>query len=364
MFANRHTSVVAPPRSFSPEFAVRFRPAIEIAFYAALGLASIAGCRKSAANVQGHEASLLVAAYDPARSLVAETRQRLATDATAHGSTVTIRESFGGSGKQARAVVDGLPADVVLLGLEDDVDALADAKLVRPDWKQGREGTLAPYTSTVVFLVRGGNPKGVHDWSDLARRDVALVAPNPKSASAAKLTYLAAWGWALRQPGGSEQSAEALVRALYTKAVVLDATARAATTTFVQNGIGDVLVTWENEAYLARDEAMSTPLEVVLPSASILAEPAVAVVDANVDAHGTRPLAERFLAALASPAGQESAARAHLRPRDTKTLASHRGEFGDLALFTVAEVFGSWSAAKAAHFATGARLDRILEARR
>ncbi len=364
MFAQGPSTPSARPGSPAASFLRRCRPVVEVALYVFVALASIAGCRKTAATVQGHEASLLIAAYDPARSLVAEAKERFVAEEAARGTQVTVRESFGGSGKQARAVIDGLAADVVLLALEDDVDALADAKVLRASWKHGRENNLAPYTSTVVFLVRGGNPKGIRDWNDLARADVALVAPNPKSSSAAKLTYLAAWGWALRQPGGSEQTAEALVRALYTKAVALDATARAATTTFVQNGIGDVLVTWENEAYLARDEAKSSPLDVVLPSASIVAEPAVALVDANVDAHGTRELAERFVATLASPEGQESAARAHLRPRDAKTLAAHRAELGELALFTVDEVFGSWSAAKAAHFANGARLDRILEARR
>lgn len=339
-------------------FSLRHAGAVAI-----LGSLTLGGCGKSSGSTRP-ESALLVAAYDPARTLVLETNTRFVADELAAGRTVTVRESFGGSGKQARAVVDGLGADVVLLGLADDVNALADAKLVKPDWAKAREGKGAPYTSTIVFVVRAGNPKNVRDWSDLARSDVALVAPNPKSSSAAKLSYLAAWGWALRQPNGSEIAAESLVRAMYGKAVVLDATARGASTTFVQNGIGDVLVTWENEAYLARDEHRRTPIEIVTPSASIVAEPAVAIVDANVDHHGTRALAERYVASLETNEVQEAAARAHFRPRNAEVLAAHQREFAAVPLFTVEEAFGSWSAAKAKHFADGGLLDRILEARR
>jgi sulfate transport system substrate-binding protein len=328
--------------------------------YVLLAATTVFGCKKTAAITQGNEASLLVAAYDPARSLVAEANKAF----TQEHAGATVRESFGGSGKQARAIVDGLAADMAVLALEEDVQALVDAKLVKPDWAAAREGALAPFTSTVVFLVRQGNPKGIRDWSDLARADVALVAPNPKTSSAAKLTYLAAWGWATRQPEGSEAKAEELVRALYTKAVVLDATARAATTTFLQNGIGDVLVTWENEAYLARDESKGAPVEVVVPPLSIVAEPAVAVVDANVEKHGTRALAEAYVAKLFTPELQEAAARAHFRPRDAKVREAHRAEFAETKLVTVAEVTGSWAEAKRRHFGTGALLDKILESRR
>ena len=321
---------------------------------------TVFGCKKTAATTQGSEASLLVAAYDPARSVVAEANKAFAQE---HAGTA-VRESFGGSGKQARAIVDGLAADVAVLGLEEDVQALVDAKLVKPDWAAARQGALAPFTSTVVFLVRQGNPKGIRDWGDLARADVALVAPNPKTSSAAKLTYLAAWGWATRQPNGSEATAEVLVRALYTKAVVLDSTARAATTTFLQNGIGDVLVTWENEAYLARDESKGAAVEVVVPSLSIVAEPAVTVVDANVDKHGTRALAEAYVAKLFTPELQEAAARAHFRARDPRVREAHRAELGEANLFTVAEVTGSWAEAKRRHFGSGALLDKILESRR
>jgi sulfate transport system substrate-binding protein len=331
---------------------------------AALTALTLSACGKRPDASPSAESALLIAAYDPARTFVAEANKRFADAEKAAGHPVTLRESFGGSGKQARAVIDGLAADVVVLGLADDVNALADAKLVRADWAAARGGQLAPYTSTVVFLVRAGNPKGIRDWSDLARQDVALVAPNPKSSSAAKLAYLAAWGWAVRQPNGSDTTAEALVRALYTKAVVLDATARAAATTFVQNGIGDVLVTWENEAYLAKDENKGAPIEVVAPSLSIVAEPAIAVVDANVDKHGTRAVAERYQALLASPEMQDAAAKAHFRPRNAETFAAHRQEFAPVQLFTVDEVFGSWATAKAKHFATGALLDRILDSRK
>jgi sulfate transport system substrate-binding protein len=321
---------------------------------------TVFGCKKTAATTQGSEASLLVAAYDPARSVVVEASRAFAKD---HAG-VAVRESFGGSGKQARAIVDGLAADVAVLAIEDDMQALADAKLMKADWAAERKGALAPFTSTVVFLVRAGNPKGIRDWGDLARADVALVAPNPKSASAAKLSYLAAWGWATRQPSGSEATAEALVRALYTKAVVLDATARAAMTTFLQNGIGDVLVTWENEAYLARDESKGAAVEVVVPPLSIVAEPAVAVIDANVDKHGTRALAEGYVAKLFTPELQEAAARAHFRPRDPAVREAHRAEFAEAKLVTVAEVAGSWAEAKRRHFGSGALLDKILESRR
>jgi sulfate/thiosulfate transport system substrate-binding protein len=322
---------------------------------------ALAGCgKKGSSSAEQGASSLLVAAYDPARTVVVEANKAF----TQEHAGAAVRESFGGSGKQARAIVDGLAADIAVLALEEDLQALVEAKLVKPDWAAARQGALAPFTSTVVFLVRKGNPKGIRDWGDLARADVALVAPNPKSSSAAKLTYLAAWGWATRQPNGSEASAEALVRALYTKAVVLDATARAATTTFVQNGIGDVLVTWENEAYLARDESKGAAIEVVAPSVSIVAEPAVAVVDANVDKHGTRALAEAYVAKLATPELQEVAARAHFRPRNEKVREAHRAELAEIPLFTVAEVTGSWAEAKRRHFGQGALLDTILESRR
>ena len=325
-----------------------------------LSTALLAGCGTGQAAPEDPGHTLLVVAYDPARALVAEASRLFVEEEAARGVRVTVRESIGGSGKQARAVADGLEADVVVLGLESDVTPLTEAGLVRADWKARNGGVAAPFTSTVVLVVREGNPKHIQDWGDLARADVAPVAPNPKTSSAAKLAYLSAWGWALSQPEGSEATAEALVRALYTHAVVLDATARAATTTFSRHGIGDVLVTWENEAYLARAESKRERLEVVLPSRSIVAEPALAVVDENVDRHGTRALAERYVRLFASASMQEAAARAHFRPRDGHERADLRGT----SLFRVDDVFGSMANARAKHFTSGAVLDRILEARR
>jgi len=305
--------------------------------------------------------TLLNVSYDPTRefydafnaAFAAEWRRR-------SGETVVINQSHGGSGKQARAVIDGLEADVVTLGLAYDIDALAlHAGLLPADWQRRLPHNSAPYTSTVVFLVRAGNPQGLHDWDDLARPGLAVIAPNPKTSGGARWVYLAAWAWARGRPGGSDAAAETFVRALYRNVPVLDSGARGATMTFVERGIGDVLLAWENEALLAVRRLGTGKVEIVVPSQSILAEPPVAVVDRVVDRRGTRAVAEAYLRYLYSTEGQELAARHYFRPRDPQVAARYAAQFPQLKLVTIDEAFGGWAAAQAAHFADGGSFDRI-----
>jgi sulfate/thiosulfate-binding protein len=277
---------------------------------------------------------------------------------------VAFRQSHGGSGKQARAVLDGLEADVVTLGLGFDVDALAkEAGPVAPGWERRLPDGAAPYTSTIVFVVRAGNPKGLHDWADLGREGVSVVTPNPKTSGGARWTFLAAWGSVLKA-GGDDAKAEALVRGLLRNVGSLESGARGATTAFVQNGLGDVLLTWENEAHLALKEAGAGRFEIVYPKASILAEPPVAVVDRYADKHGTRKVAEAYLRHLSSEEGQELAAQHHYRPRHPAVAARHAADFPALTLFTVQELFGDWQQAHARHFADGGTFDRLMSERR
>lgn len=328
-------------------------------FMAMLALMAItAACRKKSSSLKD-TTSILVVSYDPGRPIVKEANRVFVEESSQRGAPIAVRESFGGSAKQAQAVVDGLAADVILLGIADDARALVANGVLRPESVQ-----TAPFTSTVVFVVRKGNPQGIHDWRDLVKEGVALVAPSPKTASAAKLTYLAAWGWALRQPGGNEQTARALVAALYTKAVVLDATARAASTTFVQNGIGDVLVTWENEAYLAQKEQPDKSLEIVRPSLSIRACPVLAIVDSQVEAHGTREAAARYIALFSTDHMQEVAAQNFFHVSNPAVADRYRAITGEVPQFTVEEVFGSWAEINAKHFGTRGIIDEILDARR
>ncbi len=311
----------------------------------------------AAANV-----TLLNVSYDPTRELYEEYNKAFAAYWKGRTSdVVTVNQSHGGSGKQARAVIDGLQADVVTLALSADIDALnSNGNLVPANWQTRLPNNSAPYTSTIIFLVRKGNPKNIKDWGDLARPGVAVITPNPKTGGGARWNYLAAWAWALKQPGGNAASAEAFVNKVYKNAPVLDSGARGSTTTFVERGIGDVLITWENEAFLAKKEVGADKVEIVIPSLSILAEPSVSVVDQVVDERGTRAVAEAYLRYLYSPEGQEIAAKNFYRPRDPKIAAKYAAQFPKIALVTVDDVFGGWKKAQATHFADGGTFDKIF----
>ena len=301
--------------------------------------------------------------YDPTRELYQEINTAFAVKWRAStGEAVEFEQSHGGSGKQARSVIDGLEADVVTLALAYDVDAIVDrAKLIAPDWRNRLPNASTPYTSTIVFLVRKGNPKGVRDWNDLIRPGVSVITPNPKTSGGARWNYLAAWGQALRKAGGNEAAAREFVAALYRNVPVLDSGARGATTTFAQRGMGDVLLSWENEALMAVREFGADKVEIVTPSTSILAEPPVAVVDAVVEQHGTRKLAEEYLRFLYTEEGQEIGAKHFFRPRSATALAKSGQRFPELQFFTVDEVAGGWRKAHAAHFAENALFDQIYK---
>ena len=324
-----------------------------------LSLALAAGLSGAA---QAADVTLLNVSYDPTRELYQAYNQAFARywqDKT--GDHVTIRQSHGGSGKQARSVIDGLQADVVTLALAPDIDAIAARGAIRPDWQRQSPLNSAPYTSTIVFLVRKGNPKGIHDWNDLVRPGVQVITPNPKTSGGARWNYLAAWGYALRQPGGSEAAAREFVGKLYRQVPVLDSGARGATTTFVERGIGDVLLAWENEAFLAIQELGPDKVDIVVPSVSILAEPPVAVVDKVVDARGTREVARAYLDYLYSEAGQEIAARNYYRPTLKAVADRHAKQFPQVSLFTLTDVAPNWAQAQKTHFADGGVFDQIYQ---
>ena len=305
---------------------------------------------------------LLNVSYDPTRELYRDVNTNFAALwAREHPDqpALDIEMSHGGSGRQARAVVDGLHADVVTLAVPFDIDQIAATGLIDPAWRARLPHNSAPYTSTIVFLVRAGNPKSIRDWNDLTRDDIEVITPNPKTSGGARWNYLAAWAYALSRPGGDAATAREFVRALYANVPVLDTGARGSTTTFVQRGIGDVLLAWENEAHLAIEELGQGRVEIVTPSMSILAEPAVAWVDRNVEEDGTRELAEAYLRYLYTPEGQEIAARHFYRPSDPEILAAHADVFPSIPLVNVDETFGSWADIHAAHFAEGAIFDQI-----
>ncbi len=314
----------------------------------------------------GATVELLNVSYDPTRELYQDFNGAFGRHWKAKtGDELVVRQAHGGSGKQARAVLDGLRADVVTLALAYDIDMLAEkGGLLPADWQSRLPHNSAPYTSTIVFLVRKGNPKGIRDWADLVRPGVAVISPNPKTSGGARWNYLAAWGYALRRPGGDEAQARDFVTRLFRGVPVLDSGARGSTTTFVQRGIGDVLLAWENEAHLAMAELGAGKVELVLPSVSILAEPPVAVVEKNAVRRGTVAVARAYLEYLGSEEGQEIVARHHFRPRSAAVLARHAAEFPQLELFTVDDVFGGWRKAQAAHFADGGTFDRIYRDRR
>jgi sulfate transport system substrate-binding protein len=307
------------------------------------------------------ETSLLNVSYDPTRELYQEVNAAFARHwKKKTGEHLSVRQSHGGSGKQARSVIDGLEADVVTLALAYDIDEIAArGKLMPKDWQRRLPHNSAPYTSTIVFLVRKGNPKGIRDWPDLVKPGVQVITPNPKTSGGARWNYLAAWGYALRQKGGTEAKAREFVTRLFRNVPVLDSGARGATTTFVQRGMGDVLLAWENEAHLAVNELGRNRFEIVVPSVSILAEPPVAVVDRVVDRKGTRRAAEEYLRFLYSPEGQEIAGSHYYRPRDTKAAATYARVFTRVKLFTIDELFGGWGPAQKRHFADGGLFDQI-----
>lgn len=325
---------------------------------AALATAVIALVAPLAAKA---EVKLLNVSYDPTRELYQDYNAAFARYWKGKGGdTVTVKQSHGGSGKQARAVIDGLDADVVTLALAYDIDEIGNrAKLIPANWQKRLPHNSSPYTSTIVFLVRKGNPKKIRDWNDLIRPDVKVITPNPKTSGGARWNYLAAWGYALKQKGGNEARAKGFVTKLFRNVPVLDSGARGSTTTFVQRGQGDVLLAWENEAFLAVNELGRDKFEIVVPSVSILAEPPVTVVDKVVDRKGTRKVAEEYLKYLYTPAGQEIAAKHYYRPIDKKVAAKYARAFPKVKLFTIDDTFGGWKAAQKKHFADGGVFDRI-----
>jgi sulfate/thiosulfate-binding protein len=325
----------------------------------AIALAFAAGFASSAALA---ETTLLNVSYDPTREFYQAYNEAFAAHWKKEtGEDLTIEASHGGSGKQARAVIDGLEADVVTLALAYDIDQIGEkGGLIAPDWQKRLPHNSSPYTSTIVFLVRKGNPKGIHDWADLVKDGIEVITPNPKTSGGARWNYLAAWGYALKQNGGAEAKAQEFVAQLFKHVPVLDTGARGSTTTFVQREIGDVLLAWENEAFLAIKELGPDKVELVVPSLSILAEPPVAVVDKVVEEKGTRKQAEAYLNYLYSPEGQELAAKNFYRPTDPKVAAAHEKGFPKIDLLTIAD-FGGWKAAQERHFNDGGVFDQIYK---
>ncbi|MGV7208962.1 sulfate ABC transporter substrate-binding protein [Oxalobacteraceae bacterium A2-2] len=316
----------------------------------------------AAAPAFAADVTLLNVSYDPTRELYQDVNAAFAKSWQAKtGDTVKIKQSHGGSGKQARSVIDGLEADVVTLALAYDIDAIADHKLINPDWQKRLQFNSSPYTSTIVFLVRKGNPKGIKDWNDLVKPGVAVITPNPKTSGGARWNHLGAYGYALRQPGGNEATAKEFLRKLYKNVPVLDSGARGATTTFVERGIGDVLIAWENEALLAIKELGPTKFDIVAPSVSILAEPPVAVVDKIVDKRGTRKVAEAYLQFLYTDEAQEIIAKNYYRPANPKEAKKYAAQFPNVKLFTIADVAGDWAKANKTHFADGGLFDQIYQ---
>ena len=322
-------------------------------------IAGILAASVVAGNALAADVTLLNVSYDPTRELYVDYNAAFAKYWKAKaGDNVTVNQSHGGSGKQARAVIDGLDADVVTLALAYDIDAISDKGLIPQDWQKRLPNNASPYTSTIVFLVRKGNPKGIKDWNDLVKPDVGIVTPNPKTSGGARWNYLAAWAYALEQPGGNEAKAKEFVGQIFRNVKVLDSGARGSTTTFVERGIGDVLLAWENEAYLSIKE-LGDKFEIVTPSLSILAEPPVSVVDKVVDKRGTRKVAQAYLEYLYSPEGQEIAARNFYRPQDAKVAAKYGKQFAKIRLVTIDKAFGGWRNAQKVHFSDGGVFDQI-----
>ena len=323
-----------------------------------LGLAVLLG-----STAYANDQKFLNVSYDPTREFYQEFNQSFGKfwqDRT--GQKIDFQQSHGGSGKQARSVIDGLQADVVTLALANDIDEIAkQTSLLPTDWQKRLPSNSSPYTSTIVFLVREGNPKGIKDWGDLVKPNVELIKPNPKTGGAPRWAYLAAWSWAKDQPKGSDATAREFIKKLYANVKVLDSGARGSLTTFAERGIGDVLITWENEAHLALKGFPEGKFQIVTPSSSILAEPSVAVVDKNAERNGTEKIALGYLNYLYSPLGQELAAKHYYRPRNPDVLAKYRSRFAPIKLFTIDEEFGGWAKAQATHFDNGGVYDQIAQ---
>ncbi len=305
---------------------------------------------------------LLNVSYDPTREFYEQYNKAFSAHYKQEtGDNVIIRQSHGGSGKQATSVINGIKADVVTLALQSDVDAIANSGRINPGWIKKLPDNSAPYTSTIVFLVRKGNPKNIHDWNDLIKPGISIITPNPKTSGGARWNYLAAWGYALDHNGGSQEKAQEFVKALFKNVTVQDSGARGATNTFAERGIGDVLIAWENEAYLAKNKLKDQQFEIITPSESILAEPTVAVVDKVVDERGTRKVAEDYLKYLYSPVGQKIAAENYYRPRDPAVAKEFANEFKPIKLFTIDGKFGGWTVAQKTHFSDGGTYDQIMK---
>ena len=319
----------------------------------------------AAFGVVAKDVSLLNVSYDPTRELYGEYNKAFAKYWQAKtGDTVTVKQSHGGSGKQARSIIDGLESDVVTLALAYDIDSIAErAQLLPANWQKRLKHNSSPYTSTYIFLVRKGNPKGIKNWDDLVRPGVGVITANPKTSGGARWGYLAAYGFALKQPGGTEAKAQAFVANLFKNVPVLDSGARGSTVTFAERGIGDVLLAWENEAHLAIKEFGADKFDIVYPPTSILAEPPVSVVDKVVDKRGTRAVATAYLEYLYSTEGQEIAARNFYRPIDPAVAAKYAANFPKINLFTIDDVFGGWAKAQKTHFADGGVFDQIYTAK-
>jgi sulfate transport system substrate-binding protein len=315
----------------------------------------------AAGSVWAKDISLLNVSYDPTRELYVEYNAAFSKYWKAKtGDTVTVKQSHGGSGKQARSVIDGIDADVTTLALAYDIDEISEkAKLIKPDWQKRLKHNSSPYTSTYIFLVRKGNPKGIKDWGDLVKPGVSVITANPKTSGGARWGYLAAYGYALRQPGGNDAKAREFVGNLFKNVPVLDSGARGSTVTFAERGIGDVLLAWENEAHLSIKEFGDGKFDIVYPPTSILAEPPVTVVDKVVDKRGTRDVANAYLEYLYSNEGQEIAAKNFYRPIDEKVAAKYAKNFPKVSMFTIDEVFGGWTKAQKTHFADGGVFDQI-----
>jgi len=315
-----------------------------------------------APTVHAADITLLNVSYDPTRELYQDVNKAFAAKWKAQtGDNLTIKASHGGSGKQARSVIDGLDADVVTLALAWDIDEIAEKGLIAKNWQSRLQHNSTPYYSTIVFLVRKGNPKGIKEWTDLIKPGVQVITPNPKTSGGARWNYLAAWGWALKQPGGSEAKAKEFVGKLFKNVPVLDSGARGATTTFVERGIGDVLIAWENEAILAVKELGPDKFDIVAPKQSILAEPPVAVVDKVVDKRGTRKVADAYLQYLYTDEGQDIIAKNFYRPISDTAAKKYASQFPKVSLFTINDVFGGWTKAQKTHFADGGSFDQIYQ---
>ncbi len=328
-----------------------------------IGLALVAAILLGGARAAQAQVKLLNVSYDPTRELYQDVNKAFAAQwKQKTGQSVDISQSHGGSGKQARSIIDGLEADVATLALAYDIDAIAqNSGRIKADWLKRLPNNSAPYTSTVVFVVRKGNPRGIRDWGDLVKPGTSVVTANPKTSGGARWNYLAAWAWAEKQFGGDQGKVKEYIRTLYKNVPVLDSGARGSTITFAQRGIGQVLIAWENEAHYLVEEMGKNKFEIVTPSISILAEPSVAVIDKNVDKHGTRAAAEAYLSFLYTPEGQELAAKHYYRPRDVAVAKRHEAKFSKVTLVTVGGAFGGWQKAQKAHFADGGTFDQIYQ---